>query len=36
MPLALGPGRLAVYVEKDELDVERLVVRRLPAEWFGE
>ena len=35
MPLALGPQRLAAYVERDDLDVERLVVRRLPAAWFG-
>jgi hypothetical protein len=36
MPLALGPRRLAAYVERDDLDVERLVVRRLPAAWLGE
>jgi hypothetical protein len=36
MPLALGPNRLAVYLERDDLDVERLVVRRLPVGWFSE
>lgn len=32
MPLAFGPGGLAAYVEKDALDLETLVIKRLPAE----
>lgn len=35
MPAALGPDRLAAYVIADELDVQRVVVRRLPESWFG-
>lgn len=35
LPAALGAGRRAAYVETDELGVERVVVRRLPAAWFG-
>lgn len=35
LPAALGPDRLAAYVETDDLGVERVVVRRLPASWFG-
>lgn len=35
LPAALGPDRRAAYVEADELGVERVVVRRLPAAWFG-
>lgn len=34
LPAALGPDRLAAYVETDELGVERVVVRRLPEEWM--
>ncbi|MFW6040044.1 MAG: hypothetical protein ACOC9N_03095 [Gemmatimonadota bacterium] len=33
LPTAFGPDALAAYVETDELDVERVVVRRLPAAW---
>lgn len=36
LPSALGPERLAAYVETDELDVQRITVRRLPASWFAE
>lgn len=32
MPLALGPGGLAAFVELDDLDVPTVVVRRLPPE----
>lgn len=35
LPAALGPDRRAAYVETDELGVERVVVRRLPATWFA-
>ena len=30
MPDAFGPGGLAAFIERDELDVPRVVVRRLP------
>lgn len=33
MPEAFGPGGLAAWVERDDLGVERVVVRRLPPEW---
>lgn len=33
LPEAIGPDNLAAYVERDELGVERVVVRRLPDEW---
>ena len=32
MPDAFGPDGLAAFIEQDELDVARVVVRRLPAE----
>ena len=32
MPDAFGPDGLAAFIERDELDVPRVVVRRLPAE----
>ncbi len=32
MPAAFGPGGLAAFVELDEFDVARVVVRRLPTE----
>lgn len=32
MPLAIGPGGLAAYVETDAYDTQTLVIRRLPAE----
>ena len=32
MPDAFGPDGLAAFIERDELDVARVVVRRLPAE----
>lgn len=35
LPAALGPDRRAAYFEADELGVERVVVRRMPAAWFG-
>lgn len=35
LPAALGPDRRAAYVEANELGVERVVVRRMPAAWFG-
>jgi hypothetical protein len=31
LPRAFGPNGLAAYVERDDLDVPRVVVRRLPA-----
>jgi len=31
IPDAFGPGGLVAYIERDELDVPRVVVRRLPA-----
>lgn len=36
LPAALGPDRLAAYVTKDELGVERVLVRRLPTSWLGD
>lgn len=33
MPLAVSASGRAVWVERDELDVERVVVRQLPAAW---
>lgn len=35
LPAAFGPDRRAAYVETDDLGIERVVVRRLPASWFG-
>lgn len=35
LPDAFGPAGLAAYIERDEMDVERVVVRRLPPEWRG-
>lgn len=35
LPAAFGPDRRAAYVETDDLGIERVVVRRLPAAWFG-
>jgi hypothetical protein len=32
LPRAFGPNGLAAYIERDELDVPRVVLRRLPAE----
>ena len=32
MPDAFGPDGLAAFIEFDEFDVARVVVRRLPAE----
>ena len=31
MPAAFGPDGLVAFVEMDELDVESVVVRRLPG-----
>ena len=33
LPAAVSANGLAAWVEKDELDIERIVVRRLPGEW---
>ena len=33
MPNAFGPDGLVAFVERDELDVPSIVVKRLPAEW---
>ena len=33
MPDAFSPSGRAAYIERDELDVERVVVRALPASW---
>lgn len=33
LPDAISPGGLAAFVEVDDLGVERVVVRRLPAAW---
>jgi hypothetical protein len=33
LPAAVSASGLAAWIEKDEFDVERIVVRRLPAEW---
>ncbi|HEX5727567.1 MAG TPA: 6-bladed beta-propeller [Longimicrobiaceae bacterium] len=33
LPAAISPGGLAAWIERDDLDVERVVVRRLPAAW---
>ena len=30
MPIAFGPDGLAAFVETDELDVQTIVVKRLP------
>ena len=32
MPSAIGPNGLVAFIERDELDVSRVVVKRLPAE----
>lgn len=33
MPLAVSAGGRAAYLERDELEVERVVVRQLPTAW---
>lgn len=33
LPSAVSASGLAAWVERDELDIERIVVRRLPADW---
>jgi hypothetical protein len=33
LPAAISRGGLAAFIERDELDVPRVVVRRLPAGW---
>lgn len=33
LPDAFGPNGLAAWIETDELDIPRVVVRRLPADW---
>ena len=35
MPNAFGPGGLVAFIEKDELDVETVVVKRLMANPGG-
>jgi hypothetical protein len=32
-PGAVSPGGLAAYITRDEMDIEQIVVRRLPADW---
>ncbi len=36
LPDAFGPGGLAAFIERDELDVQTVVVRRLPLRVSGE
>lgn len=33
LPDAISRGGLAAYIERDENDVERVIVRRLPESW---
>ena len=33
LPSAVSASGLAAWVERDELDIERIVVRRLPSDW---
>ena len=33
LPGAVSPGGLAAYITRDEMDIEQVVVRRLPADW---
>ncbi len=33
LPSAVSPSGLAAWVERDALDIERIVVRRLPVDW---
>lgn len=33
VPDAFGPDGLAAFIETDELDIPRVVVRRIPADW---
>lgn len=35
MPAAFSEDGRAAYVEQDDLDITRIVVRRLPAAWLG-
>lgn len=34
LPAAFSPTGRAVYIERDDLDVEKVVVRKLPAAWL--
>lgn len=34
MPAAVSPSGRAAYIEKDDMEVERVVVRKLPAGWL--
>ena len=34
MPDAISPTGRAAYIEKDDMDVEKVVVRRLPQSWM--
>ena len=33
LPVAVSPSGRAAYVERDDMDVEKVVVRRLPTSW---
>jgi len=33
MPRAVSNGGLAAWIEKGDLDIEQIVVRRLPGSW---
>ncbi len=33
MPDAISPSGRAAYIERDDMDIEKVVVRRLPAAW---
>jgi hypothetical protein len=33
LPAAVSPGGRAAYIERDDMDVEKVVVRKLPAGW---
>ena len=35
VPLAYSPGGLVAHVEEDEMEVQHVVVRRVPGEWGG-
>lgn len=33
LPAAVSPTGRAAYIERDEMDVEKVVVKKLPANW---
>jgi hypothetical protein len=33
VPSAVSSSGLAAWVERDEFDIEKIVVRRLPGDW---